>query len=136
MQCIQKWMTSHCSVIAWITHVHWEQGPVIMASWLQDIYLQLGFSPKAARLLIRVQGLDSFNRLRVLIDKNVDDICNVVMKLDSKNANGVPERGQQVSVIAQVHLKLAAFQFYHKWRCTSDWTVTGAHELTAHLLSG
>ena len=51
-----------------------------MALKLQNIYIQLGFSPKAAKLLVREQGLDSLNRLRVLTDKNVDDICNVVRK--------------------------------------------------------
>ena len=46
-----------------------------MALWLQDMYLQLRFSPEAARLLIREHGLDSHERLRVLTDKNIHDIC-------------------------------------------------------------
>ena len=58
-----------------------------MASWHQNMHLQLGFSPKAAKLLIREQGLDSSERLRVLTDKNVDDICSVVRKPDGKNTN-------------------------------------------------
>ena len=66
------------------------------------------------KLLIREQGLDSPDRLRVLIDKNVDDICNVVRKAGGKNANGTPDRGQQVLMIAQENLKLAAFLFYHR----------------------
>ena len=65
-----------------------------MASNLQDIYTRLGFSPKAAKLLIREQGLDSPERPRVPTDKNVDDICNVVRKPDGKNDNGTPNRGQ------------------------------------------
>ena len=72
-----------------------------MALWLQDMYLQLEFSSEVAKLLIREQGLDSSERLRVLIDKNVDDISNVTRKPGSKNANGLPNRGQQVSNIAQ-----------------------------------
>ena len=44
---------------AWIPFVHAAQGPEIMASWLQDMYLWLEFSPEAAKLLIREQGLDS-----------------------------------------------------------------------------
>ena len=43
-----------------------------MASTLQDMYTQLGFSPKDAKLLIREQGLDSPDRLRALTDKNVE----------------------------------------------------------------
>ena len=50
------------------------QGPDIMALKLKDMYTQLGFSLKAAKLLIRKQGLDIPDRLRVLTDKNVDDI--------------------------------------------------------------
>ena len=92
-----------------IQQVHSKQGPKIMALRLQDVYIWLGFSPNAAKLLVRVQELDSPDRLRVLTDKNVDDVCNVMRKPGSKNANGMPDRGQQVSVIAQENLKLAAF---------------------------
>ena len=56
---------------------------------------------------------------------NVNDICKVVRKLGSNNANGMPERGQQVSVIAQENLKLAPFLFHHRWRCTLDWVIMG-----------
>ena len=95
-----------------------------MASWFQDMYVWLGFSPEVAKLLVREQGLDSPERLSVITDKNVDDICNVVRKPGGKNANGMPNRGQQVSVIAQENLKLAIFLFHHKWRCTLDWEIT------------
>ena len=57
-----------------------------MASWLQDMYIRLGFSPKAVKLIVRKQGLDSPEKQRVLTDKNVDDICNAMRKLGSKNA--------------------------------------------------
>ena len=45
-----------------------------MASWLNDMYFQLEFSPKAALLLIRKHGLDSSDRLQALTDKNFDEI--------------------------------------------------------------
>ena len=63
------------------------------------MYTQLGFSPKIAKLLIREQGLDSPDRLRVLTDKNVDDTNNVMREPGSKNVNGMPNREQQVSVM-------------------------------------
>ena len=107
-----------------------------MASWLQYMYIWLGFSPKADKLLVRDQGLDAFERLRVLPDKNVDDIYNVIRKPGGKNANKMPSRGQQVSVIAQENLKLATFLFHHRWRCTLDWEVMGVHEDTVNLLAG
>ena len=91
-----------------------------MALKLQGMYIRLGFSPNAAKLLIREQGLDSPDRLRVLTDENVDDICNVMRKPGSKNVDGTPNRGQQVSVIAQENLKLAVFLFHHRWRCTLE----------------
>ena len=56
-----------------------------MALWHQDMYIWLGFSHAAAKLLIREQGLDSPDRLRVLTDKNFDDICNVMRKPGGKN---------------------------------------------------
>ena len=64
-------------------------------------YFWFGFNPEAAWLLIREQGLHCPDRMQVVIDKNVNDICNVVRILDKKNANGNPDRGQQLSVIAQ-----------------------------------
>ena len=84
-----------------------------MAFWLQDMYLLLGFSPEAARLLIREQGLDSPEKLRIHTNKNADVICNVMRKPSGKNANGTPDIAQQVSVTAQENLKLIVFLFYH-----------------------
>ena len=107
-----------------------------MASWLQDMYVQLGFSPEAAKLLVREQGLDSPERLRVLTNKNVDDVCNVMRKPGGKNADGMPDRGWQVSVIAQENLKLAIFLFHHRWRCTLDWEIMRVNEDTVHLMTG
>ena len=111
--------TIHQRMMPWeqymgILWVHRAWGPEIMASKLQNMYIWLGFSPKAAKLLVREQGLDSPDRLRVLTDKNVDDTCNVMRKQGSKNAIGTPEREQQVSVIAQENLKLVAFLFHHQ----------------------
>ena len=105
-----------------------------MALLLLDMYTHLGFSPKVAQLLIKEQGLDSPERLRVLTDKNVNDICNVVRKPAGKNTNGTPNRVQQVSVIAQESLKLAIFLFHHRWRCTLNWEVTGVNKNTVHLM--
>ena len=63
-------------------------------------------------------GLDIPARPRVLTNKNFNDACNVMRKPDSRNANGMPYSGaiggQQVSVIAQETLKLAAFLFHHR----------------------
>ena len=84
-----------------------------MTSWLQDMYLHFGFSPKF-RLLIREQGLGSPDRLKVLMDKNVDDICNVLRKPGGNNANRMPDRRQKVSVIAKENMKLLAFLFHHR----------------------
>ena len=87
--------TFHQRMMPWeqymgIVWVHRAWGPEIMALKLQNMYIQLGFSPEAAKLLIREQGLDNPDRLRVLTDKNVDDICNVARKPGGKNADGLP----------------------------------------------
>ena len=105
-----------------------------MALWLQDMYIWLGFHLEAAKLLVRKQGLDSPERKRVLMDKSIN-ICNVMKKLGSKSANGMVDRGKKVSVIAQENLKLAAFLFYQRWRCTLDGEVTGMYKDTVHLLT-
>ena len=84
-----------------------------MALKLQNMYVWLGFSSKAAKLLIREQELDNPDMLRVLTNKNIDDICDVMREPGSKNAYGTSNRGQQVSVIAQDSLKRATFLFHH-----------------------
>ena len=61
----------------------------------------LRFSPEAARILVIEQRLDGHERLRVL-----NDTCNVVRKPGRKNANGMSNRGQQVSGIAQENLNI------------------------------
>ena len=95
-----------------------------------------GFSLESARLLVREQELDSPERLKVLTDMNVDDICKVMRKPGSKSTNGTPDRGQQVSVIAQENLELAVFLFHHWWRCIFDKEVTWVQEETVNLLVG
>ena len=74
--------------------------PEIMALWLQDMYIKHGFRPEAKKLLIKEQDLDNLERLTLLNNKNVNDICNVMRKQCGKNANGMPNRWQQVSVVA------------------------------------
>ena len=56
-------------------------------------------------------------------------------KPDSKNAEGKPNKGQQVSVVAQENLKLVIFLYYYQWRCTFDWEATGVHEDMVKLLT-
>ena len=57
----------NCKVAEGIKHVHQAWGPKIIVMWLQDMYLQLGLSPKTVRFFIREQRLiDSSERLRVL----------------------------------------------------------------------
>ena len=87
-----------------------------------------------SQVLIREQWLNSTERLRVLTNKNVDDICNVVKKPGSKNANRMPSIGQQVSVIAKENLKLAAFLFHQRWRSNLEWEVIRVLQDTVHLL--
>ena len=42
----------------------------------------------------------------------------------------MPERGQQISIIAQENLMIAAYLFHHRWKCSFDWEVTGVEEDT------
>ena len=91
-------------VLQRIQQVHQERGPKIMALWLQDMYILLGFSHKAAKLLIREQGVDRTERPRVLTNKNIDDICKFMRMPGGKNADGKPDRGQQISFTAHKYM--------------------------------
>ena len=66
-------------------------------------------------------------------NKNVNDIWNVTRKPSSKNANGIPDRGQQMSVMA---LKLAVFLFHIVWLCTFDYKVKGVWKDIVHFFAG
>ena len=57
-------------------------------------------------------------------------------KPGGKNVNGMFNKGQQVSVIAQENLKIDIFLFHHRWRCTLGWEVTGENEDTLCLMTG
>ena len=73
---------------------------------------------KTAKLLIREQGLDDSGKLRVLIKKNVNDICNVMRKSGGKNVEwNARQRATGISHVSR-NLKLAPFLFHHRRRCT------------------
>ena len=108
-----------------IEQVYWMNGPQIMVLQLQDIYLKLGFSCEAARLLEGEQESHSPERLRVLIHKNVNDICNIVRKSGGKNADGMTNRWKQILAIAQENLMLVIFLFNDWLRCPFDMDITG-----------
>ena len=60
-QLLMKRMMPH-KIMKGIQWVHREQGPEITALWMQDMYIRLGFSPNAAKLLAKEKGLDSPER--------------------------------------------------------------------------
>ena len=70
-----------------------------MVLLLQDMYIQLGVSPKAVKLLAREQAYQQERWWHLP---------------GGKNASRTPDRGQQVSVIAQENLKLAPFHINHR----------------------
>ena len=101
--------TMNSKVAGQIEREYQAQGPEIMALRLQDMYMELRFSHDAARLLVREQRLYSPEWHKILTDKNVDDLCNVVRKSGGKNANWMPDRGPKVSIITKLIGKL--------WEC-------------------
>ena len=85
--------------------------------------------------LITHQRTGSIHSNKALADKNINDICNVIRKPGRKKQNGMPDKGQQISVITQENLKLAAFSFHQIWRCTFDWEAMGVYDDNVCLLS-
>ena len=75
-----------------------------------------------------------FRSIACVDDKNLNDISNV-MRIH-RNADGTLDRGQQVSVMAQENMKLAAFLLHYMWSCTLDWEVKGVQEETVCKLTG
>ena len=62
------------------------------------------------------------------MDECVNDTCNVVREQGYKNANGTPDRYQQVSVMAYENLKITTPIFHHRWRFTNNWDIWNVQE--------
>ena len=65
----------------------------------------------------------------------VNKVCNLIEKLDEKNANGTPNKWHQISVMAQKWLNGIAFLFPHQLTCTYNGEVTKVQEDTICNLS-
>ena len=61
------------------------------------------------------------------MDKNVDDFYNDIRKSGGKEANVTPSWTTGFRHSSR-NLKLAAFLFHHRWRCTFDWQVIGVRD--------
>ena len=48
----------------------------------------------------------------------------------------MPDKGQQISAMAQENVKLTVFLFHHRWKCTFDWKVRGLCKDTVCLKAG
>ena len=95
--------------------------------------VRLGFSTQAASDIIREQGIDTLEELRVLDDKEVECLCKVVRKPGgTSNAAGTA-----VSLRAEVNLKMAVYYLKYQERTSrptdaSNITLNNVRALRTH----
>jgi hypothetical protein len=86
---------------------------------MRAAFLRLGFSADAANALTDNQGIDSVETLKYLDDHDVENLCKVIRRPGGQIQQGgatIPNPGTQVSLQAELNLKLACYWAKHQVR--------------------
>ena len=67
---------------------------------MKEMFLRLGFSHTVAMKLVDDQGIDFPWTLASLSDKDIAAICNVIRRPHGLVSGKMPDRGDQISILA------------------------------------
>ena len=87
------------------------ESPLSIIEEMEEMFLKLGFSQTVAMMLVDDQGISSPWTLSSLSDEDITAICNVMRWPGNLVSGKMPDRGNQISVLAANNLKLMAFMF-------------------------
>ena len=73
--------------------------------------LRLGFSQMVAHKLVDDKGIDTLWTLASLFDEDITTICDVIKRPGGLVSSKMPDRMDQISILAVKNLKHAAFIF-------------------------
>jgi hypothetical protein len=110
---------------------------------MRAAFLRLGFSADAANALTDNQGIDSVDTLKFLEDHDVENLCKVIRRPGGQIQQAgaaIPNPGTQVSLQAELNLKLACYWAKHQVRvsrptATADITLDNIRALRQMRLS-
>ena len=84
---------------------------------LQSAYGLIGFSAEATLVVTNTHGIDSMEEIKILTDKEIDNLCKVMRRPGGINPiTNVSNLGFQVSLRAENNLKLASFFIKYETR--------------------
>ena len=80
---------------------------------IRALFGRMGFTNEVSDYLVTDQSLDSLDEIALLTDKDIDNLCSVVRRPGGTIANNVPNPGLNVSVRAQINMKLLVYYTQH-----------------------
>ena len=101
-----------------------ESLPPTIVEEMEEMFLRLGFSQTVAMKLVDDQEIFSSKTLASLSDKDIAAICNVIRRPDGLVSGKMPERGNQISILAAKNLKLTAFIIQLMKCCSRSMTLS------------
>lgn len=103
---------------------------------MRTMMTRLGFSVAAAQAIVDDQGIDTLGKIKLLTDKEIENLCKVIRRpggtiAGAAGAPQIPNPGVQVNQRAEGHLKLLAFYLRHQFRVSRTAT---APNITLELI--
>ena len=83
---------------------------------VRALFGRMGFTNEVSNYLVTDQSLDSLDEIALLTNKDIDNLCSVVRRPGGTIGNNVPNPGLNVSVRAQVNMKLLVYYTQHMLR--------------------
>ena len=83
---------------------------------MRQMFERLGFTTAAANAIIRDQGIDSLEEVRLLESSDIETLCKTIRRPGGTIRRGnqdVPNPGISVSALAESNLKIAAWYLMH-----------------------
>ena len=86
---------------------------------MRGVMTRIGFSEAAAQALVKKEGMNELEEIRLLSDDEVESLCKVIRRPGGTIPNPaggppIPAPGVQVNQHAEGHLKLLAFYLHHQ----------------------
>ena len=95
-----------------------ESPPPTIIEKIEEMFLRLSLSQTVAMNLVDNQGIVSTQTQASLSDEEIATICDVIRRPSGLLSRKMPDRRNQISVMAAKNLNLAAFMFKSMEHCS------------------
>ena len=97
--------------------------PPTIIKEMEEMFLRLGFNQIVDMKLVDDQRIDFPQTLASLSDEEIAAICNVIQESGMLVMWKMPDRGNEISVLAARYLKLVAFMFKTLEHCSKAYEI-------------